>query len=108
MQTAQQLVEQMKEPEKSKEQVEQALSKEHLELRILNEIINQYKKITEEVGALAIKQDKYKEVVKIEMASKFKSLEKNIKDAKDVNFYIAIFSMGALMVFVILLLIKFF
>lgn len=103
---AQQFLEQTNEAESLNKIPEQVVSKEHLELMILNEIVNQYKKITATIGDLAIEQEKFKEASRKEITDKFKSLEKNIKYAKDINFYIAIFSFATTLAFVILLFTK--
>ena len=106
MLTAQKLVEQMNEPEKSKDSMEKILSKEELELRILNEIISQYKKITDIAEVLGIDQRKLREVSKKEIEERFNSLEKKINYSRDINFFIAVFSMLVITVLVTFLLIK--
>ena len=106
MLTAQKLVEQMNEPENSKDSMEKILSKEELELRILNEIIAQYKKIRDIGEVLVIDQRKFKEASKKEIEARINCLEKKIKYSSDINFYIAVFSMLVITVLVTFLLIK--
>ena len=70
------------------------------------EIIMEYKKITAGIEVLGAKQEKFHEKIKSDFLEKTNNLKKSINYARTINFYIALFSMSAIILFVILCLIK--
>ena len=79
---------------------------DELLLKIVMEIITEYKKITAAIEASAVKQEKFHEKMKMSFLEKTNELKKSINYARTINFYIALFSMSAIILFVILYLIK--
>lgn len=105
METAQQLLEQMNETQNPENLKESKTSLDELQLKIVMEIITEYKKITAAIEASAVKQEKFHGKMKMSFLEKTNELKKSINYARTINFYIALFSMSAIILFLILYLI---